>query len=395
MLRAGSTILLGVTAAAGAPKPMETDAPARVLWLIKGLGAGGAERLLALSARLRDRDAVEPQIAYLLEHKRALIDEFAAAGVPTTCLRARGSWDLRWIRGLRHLCRSERIAIVHSHSPITTIGARIALRTMPRSVRPALVTTEHNVWGSHARATRLADAATARGEELHLAVSGAVRESMPARLREGTRLVQYGVPVAEVREIGRDREGARRALGVGPGEVLVGTVANLRATKGYPDLLAAARLVVDRADDVLFVALGQGPLEAELRARADELGLGTRFRFLGYRADAVEVMSAFDVFCLASHYEGLPIALMEALVLGIPVVATDVGGIAEVVTDGQEAILVTPGRPQELADAIVALAADPERRAEMSRRARERGERLDIEHAVRTVEAVYREVLGR
>ena len=84
-----------------------------------------------------------------------------------------------------------------------------------------------------------------------------------------------------------------------------------------------------------FVAAGRGPLEDELRAQKDRLGLGDRFTFLGYRADAVRVMAAFDVFCLASHYEGLPIALMEALALGLPVVATDVGGVAELVTDGQ------------------------------------------------------------
>ena len=135
-------------------------------------------------------------------------------------------------------------------------------------------------------------------------------------------------------------------------------------------------------------------MESELHDLAAQLGLGDRFRFLGYRSDAVEVMAGFDVFCLASHHEGLPIALMEALVLGLPVVATRVGGIAEIVTDGREAILVPPGKPESLADALLALVDDPARRLEMAARARTRGDTLEVTGAVRAVEAVYREILG-
>jgi glycosyltransferase involved in cell wall biosynthesis len=106
-------------------------------------------------------------------------------------------------------------------------------------------------------------------------------------------------------------------------------------------------------------------------------------------------MSAFDIFCLASHHEGLPIALMEALVLGLPVVATDVGGIAELVTDGRDAVLVPAGEARRLADALTALARDPARRAEMSCRARVRGDSLDAVPAIREVEALYRLVLAQ
>ena len=396
-LRTESTILLCVRPTQESPTSATIPAPP-VLWLIKGLGAGGAERLLVESSRHRDTALTEPRIAYLLAHKDALLAEFTEAGVPSECLGARASWDLRWLVKLRRLCRSERFALIHSHSPITTIGARIVLRTLPRARRPRLVTTEHNVWGSHARATRLADTLTAqvnaRGET-HLAVSEAVRASMPTRLQAGTRVIQYGVDVDEISRAGDERDAARRSLGLSPDDVLVGTVANLRATKGYPDLLDAARIVVYRSDQVRFVALGQGPLERELQERLTKLGLGDRFRFLGYRSDAVRVMAAFDIFCLASHHEGLPIALMEALVLGLPVVATAVGGVAEIVTDGCEATLVPPGQPQALADALIALVGDPARRAEMSARARAKGQTLDVKRAVHEVEAVYRELLGR
>ena len=106
-------------------------------------------------------------------------------------------------------------------------------------------------------------------------------------------------------------------------------------------------------------------------------------------------MSAFDVFCLPSHHEGLPIALMEALALGLPVVATRVGGVAELVTDGEEAVLVPPRRPAS-GRALIALARDPERRAAMAKRARgAQRHAFDAPSAVATIEAVYREIVGR
>jgi len=256
------------------------------------------------------------------------------------------------------------------------------------------VVTEHNVWASHAPLTRTADRLTAGRGEIHLAVSDAVQATLPPAIRARSRVVRYGIDTAAVRARAA-RPAARAELGAGADEIVIGTVANLRATKGYPDLLVAARRVVDRVPAARFVAAGRGPLETELREQQARLGLGDRFAFLGFRPDAVRVMSAFDVFCLPSHHEGLPVALMEALALGLPVVATRVGGVAELVTDGVDAVLVPAGEPAALADALVALAKDPARRAAMSRAACARADALDATAAVRAIEAVYREAVGR
>jgi glycosyltransferase involved in cell wall biosynthesis len=183
----------------------------------------------------------------------------------------------------------------------------------------------------------------------------------------------------------------RKELSLGD-DVAVCTVANIRATKAYPDLLAAARRVCDETDDVRFVAVGRGPDEGEIRALHAELDLGERFQLLGYRPDATDVMAACDIFCLASRHEGLPIALMEALALGLPVVATTAGGIPELVTDHREARLVPPGQPDLLATALVAVAHDPALRGTMSARARERGATLSVEGSVRRTEELYLEL---
>jgi glycosyltransferase involved in cell wall biosynthesis len=187
----------------------------------------------------------------------------------------------------------------------------------------------------------------------------------------------------------------RAELDLQPSEIVIGTVANYREQKDYPTLLEAAADVIGRGLLVRFVAVGQGPLHDAIHARHEALGLGDRFLLLGYRADAVRVLAACDVFCLASRWEGLPVALMEALVLGLPVVATAVGGVAEAVTDGREGLLVAPGRPRELADALARVVTDARLRASLARAASERGASFDITRATRRIEARYREMTAR
>src|SRR5690606_32961920 len=123
--------------------------------------------------------------------------------------------------------------------------------------------------------------------------------------------------------------------------------------------------------------------------------LGDRFLLLGYREDAVRVMSAFDVFTLASRHEGLPVALMDALALGLPVVATAVGGVPQAVTDGVEARLVPPDDPAALAGAYLEVARDPSLRARMGELAAKRAPDYDISAATRRLEQIYRDLAGR
>ena len=172
------------------------------------------------------------------------------------------------------------------------------------------------------------------------------------------------------------------------------TVANLRAQKNYPGLLAAARIVTDRGLPVRFAAAGQGQLEAEVHAEHARLDLGDRFELLGYRTDTTRLIASADLYVLASHHEGLPVTVMEALALGVPVVAPAVGGLPEVV-DERSGILVSPDDPAALADAIERVATDPALRARLSEGARASGNRFSSRHAVAELEATYRELAAR
>lgn len=257
-----------------------------------------------------------------------------------------------------------------------------------------MVVTLHNVWESHHRVVRLLDRVTWRIDDLRLTVSEAVRRSLPAVASRPAVTQVHGIDVLALRA-DADRVAARRELGVGDADLVVGTVANLRSTKGYPDLIEAARAVVAAQPSARFVAIGQGPQHAELEARREAAGLGDRLRFLGFRPDASRLIAGFDLFCLASHHEGLPLALMEALVLGVPVVVTDVGGIGELVTDGQEGILVPTGEPDRLAAALLELLGDGSRRAELGAAAARRGDGLDAAAVQGAVERHYLDLLAR
>jgi glycosyltransferase involved in cell wall biosynthesis len=366
----------------------------RVLALIKGLGPGGAEKLLVSGARVRDRDAFDFEVAYLLPRKTQFVADLEALGVRTRCFAVPHAQDPRWLLHLRRLLAAEHYDIVHVHSPYVAGMARLVIRTLPASTRPKVISTEHNVWSSHARATRVLNAATFRLGDAWLSVSDEVRASIPARLRERVEVVVHGIVLADVTATAEARESVRAELEIDPAEVVVATVANFRAQKAYPDLLAAARMLADRNVPARFVVVGQGPLEAEIRALRASLGLEHSVDFLGFRPDVLRILAGCDLFALASHYEGYPIAIMEALAAGLPTVATRVGGVPDAVRDGVEGLLVPPKRPELLAAAIESLVLDPDRRAAMSAAAVERGRSYDISSAVHRTEQIYRD-LGR
>jgi glycosyltransferase involved in cell wall biosynthesis len=364
-----------------------------VLWLTKGLGRGGAEWLLVTSARHLDRAAFDVRAVYLLPHKVALVDDLEAAGVPVTCLGRSLVYDPRWLATLRRLLIDDPVDVVHAHNPSIAVGTRLVVRSLPRRLRPRVVVTDHNVWHGYARPTRWAEALTGRPDDARITVSQAVLETVPARLLDRAQVVVQGIEVDQVTAQRERRAEVRAELGINPDTLVVGTVANLRPQKAYPDLLHASREVIDTLADVRFLAVGQGPQEQELRALHAKLGLGDRFQFLGYRADAVRLMAACDVFVLASHWEGLGVAVMEALALGLPVVGTSVGGIPEVVEHGREGLLVPPKQPPALAAALVQVLTDDEHRRQMALAAAKRGEECSIDDAVRRTATIYRELV--
>ncbi|MEX2458689.1 MAG: glycosyltransferase, partial [Actinomycetota bacterium] len=151
--------------------------PARVLWVIKGLGPGGAERLVADIVPRLDRDRFDTEVAYLLPWKDHLVPSLRDAGVEVHCLEVHSHRNVRWPSRLGRLVDG-RFDLVHAHLPFAAIGARWAVRRIPAARRPALVYTEHNVWERYRGPTAWANARTFGWNDRVIAVSQAVRASM-------------------------------------------------------------------------------------------------------------------------------------------------------------------------------------------------------------------------
>jgi len=364
-----------------------------VLWVIKGLGPGGAERLLVSLAGAHDPTVATFECAYVVPWKTHLVPELEARGVTTHCV-SRAKRDLRWPLRLARLVRSGRFDVVHVHSPLPGSVARLAARSMRPSKRPRIVTTEHNAWRTFRAPTRWLNRLTNRADSHTFAVSAEVAASMRGPVVEHSEVLVHGINVSEARAASGAsgargaRATTRAALGVTDDEVLLATVANFRAQKDYPTLLAACAELKARGVAFRLVAVGQGPLEDEMRQLHERLQLADRVQLLGYRPDAIEVLAAADVFVMASKWEGLPVALMEACAVGLPCVLTEVGGMPDALgPDG--ALWVHPGRPHQLADAMEQLIASPHERARLTEASARAAEQFDVARAARAIEHVY------
>lgn len=372
------------------------DRPLRVLLVIKCLGYGGAERLLVDMVATVDRRRFEYEVAYILRDQDALVPAIRSGGTPVHSLHAARNADLRWMAALRRLLVKGRYDVVHFHLPYAAAFGQPIVASLPRSDRPGVVYTEHSLWDRAKLVNRvLLRGSMGSGERL-VAVSQASYEALPESLQQRATTVVHGVDLSRsdslIARRAELRGLVRSELGVEDDEILFMTVANLRPEKGYDVLLEAAKAIVNRDPPIRIAAVGRGPLRDALRTRHMELGLGDRFQFLGQRDDVLELLAGADAFVLASRHEGLPVALMEATSVGLPIVASGVGGIPQVLEDEVGALLVPPGEPGVLAHTMMRLASDPELRLRLGCQAKLRSSMFDIAEASRAVGDIYVQV---
>lgn len=361
-----------------------------VCHLIKGLGRGGAERLLPQLARSWG-GRLKLSVGYFLPWKDALAGELEEAGCAVRCFGARSAAGMlarspavaRWLR-------RERVDLVHAHLPLAGVTARIA----GRLVRTPVVYTEHNLQERYHPLTRRANLATWGWQREVVAVSDGVAESIARHAPAGVpvRVVRNGIEIAPADEAG-GRE-LRARVGISEAAPVVGTVAVFRRQKRLDLWLAAARRIADREPEARFLVVGDGPLRGEIEALAGRLGLADRVAFTGLLDDVRPCLAAIDVYLMTSEFEGLPLALLEAMAAGRAVVVTAVGGVAEAVSDGDSGVVRRFGDVEGLAEAAADLLAAPERRLALGAAARERvAGSFGIDRMASELEAVYRRVL--
>jgi glycosyltransferase involved in cell wall biosynthesis len=367
----------------------------RVFHLIKGLGRGGAEMLLLETQRATPPSRVTYGYGYLLPWKDALAEPLRMAGGevvcfphPTAASLPRAVWQVA-----RHL-EAFRADLLHCHLPVTGVVGRLAGRLAGVPV----VYTEHNLHERYHPLTRRLNLWTWGLQERVVAVSGEVRDSALRHAGERVlvEVILNGVPVDRFRPDSEARARLRRELGIAPQAPVVGTVAVFRPQKRLHDWLEAARRIREAHGEARFLLVGDGPLRGELEERARQLGLGDAVLFPGLQEEVRPYLGAMDLFLQSSDFEGLPVALLEALAMELPVVATAVGGVPEVVEPGVSGILVPPGQPEDLAEAVVDLLARPERARALGAAGHARVvERFSMERMLLSLEALYRRVLER
>jgi glycosyltransferase involved in cell wall biosynthesis len=369
--------------------------PLRVLLVIKCLGYGGAERLLVDMVATTD-ERFHYEVAYILRSQDALVPAIVAGGTPVHPLGAAHNADLRWMVAFRHLLGQGHYDVVHFHLPYAAALGQMVVNSLPRSVRPGVVYTEHSLWDRAKLVNRVLLRASMGREERLVTVSRASYDALPTPLRRRSTTVVHGVDLSRSDSLIARRQElrtlVRSELGVEHDELLFLTVANLRPEKGYDVLLAAARSIADSGLPIRIAAVGRGPLSEILHARHAEFGLGDRFQFLGQRDDVPQLLAGADAFVLASLQEGLPVALMEATSVGLPIVASDIGGVPQILENEVDALLVTPGDPAMLCQAMKRLSSDPELRERLGQRAKLRSAMFDIAEASRAVGDIYMQV---
>lgn len=366
----------------------------RVLHVISGLTTGGAERLVVSAVTGLPAPEFEHAVCCLALRGR-LADDAERAGAPVWCIGA--------FPGIRHplafwrlvrVIRSFKPRIVHTHLQSANLYGRLAARI---ARVPVIVATEHNVYTTKARRYVAAERWLARRTQALVAVSAEVRRLLAAQLRlapESIHLIHNGVPL---RAPAPDRVAAyRRRLSRDADDFVVGCVASLTPKKGHEFLLRAVALLNGRGRRCTLALAGDGPQRAALASLVAELPLTDRVIFLDDVPDVASLLAAVDAFVLPSIVEGLPLALLEAMLAGTAVVATRVGGVPEAVTDGVNGLLVDPRSPAQLADAIERLMASAPLRATLGANARATVQRGFTESRyVDTLAALYRELTAR
>jgi glycosyltransferase involved in cell wall biosynthesis len=366
-----------------------------VAYLTEGLTKRGYDTTLVAGSLARGEDSM----AFVADARGVEVVRIDELGREISPFR-----DLMATIRLARLIRKERPQILHTHTAKAgTVGRVAAL--LAGSRRPPIVI--HTFHGHVLRGYfgpvrtlffRLLERWLAAGTTALVAVSPQVRDDLVAlgvAPRERFVVIRLGIELDErVAPELNGRAESRHYLGIPGDRFAVGWIGRMTAVKRTDDVLVAFKRLRDSGVDAVLCMVGDGPDRLQLEQRAHELGVTRDTIFLGYQEDVAPFYAAFDALVLPSSNEGTPVSVIEALAAELPVVATRVGGVPDVVRDGEDGFLVEAGATDDLADRLGRLARDPALRAQMGKRGRERVlPRYAVERLVDDMDHLYRSLL--
>jgi len=379
----------------------------RVLHVITRLEHGGAPIALLNTLERMDRARYEVHIASgrTEDPEKEMIPSARARGlrvieVPSLVRDVHLWQDLLAVLGLMRTIRRGRYDIVHTHTSKAGFVGRLASRLCgaKRIVYSPHGTILEGYFG--ASTTQLFVALDRVAAHFTDRIVGLTRREIEQYLEVGIgwpeqyTFIYNGIDVEKFAARRANRTAKRAELEIPRDAFVCLTVGRLVPIKGHRYLIDAVGRTRDRVSGLVVLFAGDGPLRSQLERHAAAVGVGDRVRFLGMREDVPELLSCSDLFVLPSLNEGLGLVLVEAMAMGVPCVATDVGGVPEVVVE-RTGVLVPPRDPRALADAVVSLVDDPGRAREMGARGKVRaGEVFSIQRTVERTEALYEELMA-
>jgi glycosyltransferase involved in cell wall biosynthesis len=359
----------------------------------------GAERVILGLLENTDRNRFDLSLAAFddaREPHRELLDRAEGIRVGTYPIHCSKRIDFSALKQLMSVLRTQAIDILHCHEQKSDLYGFLAARLCGIPV----VATGHSWNRANLTLTfyESIDALLLRFFNRVVPVSRKLKGMMrrfgiPA---DKLQVVPNGVDLTKFGKRSADAERLRKELGILPAERVVGNVGRLVEVKGQKYLMEAAKGIIRRYPEVKFLIVGDGPLKSRLLRQVATLGIENHIIFAGFRDDMPDLYSVMDVFALSSNDEASPMTIFEAAAAGLPIVATKVGGIVDVITDRQNGLLVEPHDSKTLSQAILYLL---ENEAESDRLGKTAAltvlRQHSIEVMVRSYETIYEDVLGR
>jgi glycosyltransferase involved in cell wall biosynthesis len=359
---------------------------------------GGGERMAVTAAMRVDSRRFERYLCATRAAKGPTFEEeLRRTGVHTMSLDRRSKTDLAAWRPLLSLLRNERIDVLHAHK----FGSNVWGSIFGSLLRIPVVVAHEQSWasaqysfGSTGLRAFLDREVVARGADAFVAVSDADRRRMvEVEGIDSRRILVIRNAVSTPESSGHD---VRAELAIPPQAPVIVTVCQLRPEKALGVLVAAAARLRAEFPELRVLIAGDGAEAPALTARIESLGIADTVLLLGTRRDVPDLLAAADVAVCCSSFEGTPLSVMEYMGAGKPVVASDVGGLPELIEHGVHGLLFEPGNAAGLADAIGALLRDRDRRRWMGEQARERQRsEFHLDAMARRLETLYEELFRR
>ena len=366
-----------------------------ILWVVDHLGYNGfmhgAGKYYLNSIPHFDKKKFNVSLC-VLRVRDNLTNQFESKGISTRHL-GRGKIDPRTLFDLIKLVKHENIDLIHCHGYGSANFGRL---TRLFTGIPVIVHA-HDDDRNYPWHQRISDILLRKCTDKAIAVSETVRESGIKKRKipiDRIIVMHNGIPLDEFIVLESEKlEAEKRNLGINPNAHVIGTIAKLREEKGTEYFIKAAQEVLNVFPDVIFLIVGDGPLRGKLEEYSKNLLIENKVIFAGFRENIPAILSFIDICVIPSLTEGSPLALLEAMAMGKPVVATHVGGMREILKDGETGLFVPSKNPQKLSEKIIYLLKNEKEAECLGNKAKQESKKYDIKLYTENLVKYYLELL--